>query len=143
MTAHSSVPTDKAVLTVRPTLSGFEEAARTLRDQLGARAIHEDTSYKIELAFEEVVTNILRHGHPTADISVTIAFDGRAAVLTFEDDGVPFDPRGKGEFKPPPSLDETPVGGLGLHLLRTIAQRVDYEHTPERHNRLTLVIALP
>jgi len=135
------VAADKALLTINPTLRGFEEAARTLRDLLATRGTDGDLRYKIELAFEEVVTNILRYGHPTDDITVAIRFDDPGVALTFEDDGVPFDPRAQPRFVPPPSLGETQIGGLGLHLINTVATSMEYERTAERHNRLTLIFS--
>ena len=51
-----------------------------------------DPRFKVELAFEEVAANIVRHGHPTEDVEVAIRFDDDEIVLTFEDDGAPFDP---------------------------------------------------
>jgi serine/threonine-protein kinase RsbW len=122
------------------TRSGFEGAAATLRGLLDIRRLDGALRYKVELAFEEIVTNIIRHGSPTENVEVAVAFDEREIVLTFADDGVPFDPCEQPVPTPPGSLDDAVVGGLGLVLVSKIAARMTYARTPQRRNHLTLAI---
>jgi serine/threonine-protein kinase RsbW len=121
------------------TIDGFLEAAGALRGLLDRQALDGDMRYNVELAFEEVVTNIVRHGQATA-VTAAVGFDDDETVLVFEDDGVPFDPRAQPEPAPPTSIEEAPDGGLGLVLIRTIATRIEHERTPQHHNRLRLAI---
>ena len=128
------------VLRFPATLTGFEESADALRRMLDEQGLQGPPRYNVELAFEEIAVNIVRHGHPRADIEVAVAFDDDATVLTFEDDGPPFDPREYPASALPNSLDEARVGGLGLVLVRKVATRLEYERTPQHRNRLTLSI---
>ena len=51
--------------------------------------------YYCELVFEEVVTNIIKHGYTDDgehDVEVWLDVRGDGIVLTFEDDGLPFNP---------------------------------------------------
>ena len=127
------------VLRFRATLVGFEEAATALRELLKVRQVSDDARNNIEVVFEEAAANIIRHACPTGDVEVAIRFDDDAIVMTFDDDGVPFNPN----LQPDPglatTLDEAPIGGLGLVLIRKIA-RMAYERTPQQHNVLTLSI---
>lgn len=134
------MPTSPDVLRFPGTSDGFEGAAAELRALLDARHVDTALRYKIEVAFEEIATNIIRHGAPTQDVEVTIAFDEREVVLTFEDDGVPFDPRERAAPLVPASIDEAVVGGLGLVLVRKLTTRMAYERTSQRRNRLTLAM---
>ena len=127
------------VLRFPPTLAGLDEAAATLRALIG-RDVNDDARYNVELVFEEVAANIVRHGRPTGEIETAVQFDADEIVLTFEDDGVPFDPREHPDRAAPSSLDEAPVGGLGLVLLRKIVTRMTYERTAQKRNVLTLAI---
>jgi anti-sigma regulatory factor (Ser/Thr protein kinase) len=86
------------------------------------------------------VTNIIRHGSPTENVEVAIAFDEREIVLTFGDNGVAFDPCEQPAQALPESLDETAAGGLGLVLASKIVGRMTYARTPQRRNHLTLTI---
>jgi anti-sigma regulatory factor (Ser/Thr protein kinase) len=75
-------------------------------------------------------------------ISVTLAVDQDRVKLHFEDDGVAFDPRQpvQAAVKAPPDSDS---GGRGLVLLRSVAERIDYERTPDQRNHLRVTVALP
>ena len=94
------MPTTPHLLRFRATIAGLGEAAGALRDLLSMQHVDGDARYNVELAFEEVAANIIRHGHPAGDIAVAIRFDDEI-VLTFEDDGVPFDPRDQPAPVPP------------------------------------------
>ncbi len=123
------------------TLSGLEQGAGALRELLDSRHVVGGPRYNVELTFEEVVANIVRHGGPTSDVEVAIRFDDDEILMTFEDDGVPFDPRTSLDPALPTSIDDAPVGGLGLVLLRSVVTRMVYERTPVQRNQLTLAIS--
>jgi anti-sigma regulatory factor (Ser/Thr protein kinase) len=134
------MPTNQHLLRFPSTSAGFEAAARDLRALLDTRPLGVEPRYHVELAFEEIATNIVRHGSSTEDIEVTIDFGEDEVVLTFEDNGVPFDPRELPEPVPPPSIDDAQSGGLGLVLVRKISKRLSYERTPQCRNNLTVAI---
>src|SRR5262245_28700719 len=108
------MPTTQRALRFPGTIPGFEGAAVALRDLLGASGIAAGVRYNVELVFEEIASNIVRYGSPRDPVDVAIAFLDDEIVLTFEDDGVPFDPRQHPEPEVPRSIDEAIVGGLGL-----------------------------
>ena len=122
------------------TLAGLEETTGTLSKILDDRGVDDGARYHVELVFEEVAANIVRYGSPTGEIEAAVRFDDDEIVLTFEDDGVPFDPRRRSDPALPSSIDEAPVGGLGLVLLRTVVTRMTYERTQQERNLLTLAI---
>ena len=122
------------------TLAGYEGAAGTLRHLLDAHALSTSARFNLELAFEEIAVNIIQHG-AAHDIEAAVAIEPRAVVLTFEDDGVPFDPLEQPSPELPSSIEEAQVGGLGLMLVRKIAARMTYERTEGDRNRLTVAIA--
>jgi serine/threonine-protein kinase RsbW len=128
------------VLRVPATLTGLHDAADSLRRLLETRQLPDPASYNVELVFEEIVANIVRHGQPTSDIDVAITFGDAETILIFEDDGVPFNPREHTPRPAPTSLDEVQVGGLGIALVKKIASRMDYERTEDRNR---LLVAIP
>ena len=134
------MPTHQHVLRFCATIAGLEEAAGALRSVLDEQQVNADPRFKVELAFEEVVANIIKHGRPTEDVEVAIRFDDDEIVLTFEDDGVPFDPLSRPDPVAPSSIDEAVVGGLGLVLVKNMTTRLDYERTPRHRNLLTLAL---
>ena len=123
-----------------PTLPAFYEASTTLRRLLDGKGLDAKPRSDVELAFEEVAVNVVKHGSPVRDIDVQISFQPDHVILTFEDDGRPFNPLVHQEPDLPESLAEARLGGLGVRMVKQVSSRIEYERTPEQHNRLTLEI---
>lgn len=99
------------------------------------------TRYNAELVFEEVIANVVGHGAPDGhalEVRFTLEVRPDSIILTFDDNGVPFDPRGRADPPPQKSLDEARIGGYGLMLVRHVVSSLDYLRTAEGHNRLTV-----
>jgi anti-sigma regulatory factor (Ser/Thr protein kinase) len=79
-----------------------------------------------ELCLNEAVANIIQHGGSPSAIRITLDADVHAVRMTIADDGEPFDPLAYPKADLPRTLDEARPGGLGLHILRTSADVVDY-----------------
>ena len=115
-----------------------------LERQLAAQAVPAEVVYRCSLALEEVFTNILRYAYTDAGAH-EVRFGARLTadhvVLHFVDDGREFDPLAA----PAPDLrrpaEERPVGGLGIHLVRELANRLEYERVGGL-NRFTIHFAL-
>ena len=97
-----------------------------------------------ELALEEVFLNIVMHASLPgrgAQVEVSLALAGDGLTMTVEDDGPRFDPLSL----PPPDvsagLNERPVGGLGVFLVRRVMDTVSYQHVAGR-NRLSMMKSL-
>jgi serine/threonine-protein kinase RsbW len=91
--------------------------------------------------FEEIVANIVGHGAPDGhalEVRFTLETHPDSIILSFDDNGVPFDPRGLRDPPPQKSLEEARIGGYGLMLVRHAASSLDYVCTAEGHNRLTV-----
>jgi anti-sigma regulatory factor (Ser/Thr protein kinase) len=94
-----------------------------------------------QVAFDELLTNIVDYAHADdADhpIEVALRLDGERLVAEVVDSGAPFDPL-QDSATPDIELeiDDRPVGGLGIHLVRTLMDEVSYRRDGER-NRLLL-----
>jgi anti-sigma regulatory factor (Ser/Thr protein kinase) len=131
------------VLKFPATFAAYARASSELRRALADGGIADKPRYNAELVFEEIVSNIIRHGcssHVQCAIEVSVGFHDDALVLSFNDNGQPFDPR---EYEPamPATLDEAGRGGLGLLLVRNAAAHIDYERTRQNKNRITVRIA--
>ena len=119
---------------------GFAHGFRRLRHALDREALNAGTRYKAELVFEEIVANIVGHGARNGrepDVRVTLEARPDSIVLVFDDDGVPFDPRGRPDPVKAKSLDEAKVGGFGLMLVRHATSSLEYLRTAEDRNQLT------
>jgi serine/threonine-protein kinase RsbW len=121
----------------------FAQAFARLRRILQAARLEPVPRYNAELIFEEIVANIINHGAPDGrelDVRVTLESRADSIVLTFDDDGVQFDPRDRPDPAPAKSLSEAKVGGFGLMLVRHAASALEYLRTTEGRNQLTVTI---
>jgi anti-sigma regulatory factor (Ser/Thr protein kinase) len=126
----------EGVLDSLPGLLAFVEAACR-------RAGGDDEAcFALKLATEEACVNIITHGYGDGGHgTIRLGFrdeDGRA-VLTISDRGRAFAPD---QAKAPDleaGWEEREVGGLGLHLLRSMIDEVEYRSEPASGNTLTLV----
>jgi anti-sigma regulatory factor (Ser/Thr protein kinase) len=99
-----------------------------------------DVSFAVQLCLEEAVANIIMYGAARDDpleIAVELERNGANLVARIEDNGRQFDPTQAPPPVPPRSLEEAKVGDVGIHLMRSFATDMDYEHRNGR-NRLTL-----
>ena len=94
----------------------------------------------MQLAVEEAFINIIRHGYHGAYGTILIAMDFEEGSLKvkIEDDAPLFDPTRfqEPDFSAP--LEERPVGGLGIHLIRSLSDEMRYEYENGK-NRLMLI----
>lgn len=92
------------------------------------------------LAIEELVTNCIEYGYGDADehtIVIILSVEDRTLTITVIDDGRPFDPLAAPPPDFSPEIEDRPVGGLGIHMLRRLADHIAYERR-DGANRLTL-----
>jgi anti-sigma regulatory factor (Ser/Thr protein kinase) len=98
-------------------------------------------SYRLQLAVDEIATNIVNHGYREAgregDVLVRATLDAKALTVVLEDTAVPFDPRhaARPEQISLP-LAARPVGGLGIFLAMEGVDRFDYEFTDGRNRNI-------
>lgn len=105
----------------------------------------EDVS-KIALAVDEACTNIIKHAYkfdPTKSITVIVGSRNGAFEILIQDTGKEFDP----------ALIQTPDmkeylahyrrGGLGVYLMKSLMDKVEYKITPGQKNEVRLTKFLP
>jgi serine/threonine-protein kinase RsbW len=115
------------------------EAARTLGFS------DEDVS-KIALAVDEACTNVIKHAYrydPGRDITVTVGTAENAFEVAIRDHGVQFDPTGVQKPDMKEYLTNFRRGGLGVYLMRSLMDRVEYSIKPGERNEVRLIKLLP
>jgi anti-sigma regulatory factor (Ser/Thr protein kinase) len=85
---------------------------------------------RLETIFEELVTNIIRHGFERKSdqsIHVLVERTPGAIQLTLEDDGVPYNLLAAAMPAPAQSIETAQIGGLGIPLIVKLSSKLRYE----------------
>ncbi len=85
---------------------------------------------KIKLAVEEAVTNIIDYAYQNGtegNISVIIEADESRIRFILTDSGAEFDPTGVSKADTTLTVEERPIGGLGVFLVRNLMDSINYE----------------
>jgi anti-sigma regulatory factor (Ser/Thr protein kinase) len=100
------------------------------RDRLRERGLGEDALARLELAIEEILVNIIHYAYPesTGDIELRFNGDENGTIIEIKDRGVPFNPLDLPEPDLHASIEERPIGGLGIYFARKIADEMEYRH---------------
>jgi serine/threonine-protein kinase RsbW len=86
---------------------------------------------KIELVLEEVLTNIIKYAYPTGEGDVEVKctlLNKDKLCFVIQDWGNPFNPLMKNSPDLSTDLFERRIGGLGIFLVRTMVDELDYQH---------------
>ena len=107
--------------------------------------IDDETAKTLNLALEEWVANVISYAYPKGmrgHVEVTADVSDDVLTLVIKDHGVAFDPTQHAEADIDAELEDRPIGGLGIHLVRTIMDTVEYQRTADGYNRITLTKTL-
>ena len=103
---------------------------------LDARVIN-----RIEVVLEELVSNAVRHATLADSLSIAAEYSGETISLAVENDGPPFNPLEVAERDAFTDLEEAPLGGLGIPLIKRLSRSVRYDRVGG-NNRVTAEIAV-
>jgi len=97
---------------------------------------------RLTLVLEELLTNVISYGYDDDEehqIHVHLKMEDSILTSTFDDDGRPFDPHAAQKPVMDGPLEDRSVGGLGIHLILTIMDSVEYKRVDDR-NRLIMTM---
>jgi len=128
-------------LTLASDLAEIARLAAAVEAFADDRALPPEAASALSIALDEIVANVIRHGYGDGrdgPIHVEVRIDGSRVIAVVEDRAPRFDPFAL----PPPDthapLEDRAIGGLGIHLVRTLMDEAVYDGTPAG-NRVTLV----
>jgi len=123
----------------KATKENYLKFSSWLKDCFNITDLNQDLSYRIELCAEEIYTNIISYAYAKEDGDVEVTFDksGNVITLTFVDSGIPYNPLEKKDPDINLPLEERPIGGLGIFMVKNCASRKYYENKNGK-NILTL-----
>ncbi len=98
------------------------------------------TTMKLNLALEEAVANVINYAYPKGiygKIDIDALSNDVRLKFIITDEGMPFDPTTRREIDTTLPVEERPIGGLGILLVRKLMDSINYERVDGK-NVLTL-----
>jgi sigma-B regulation protein RsbU (phosphoserine phosphatase) len=118
-------------------ISALTEQADAFFD---AHGISKQTAFQLELSLDELLTNTISYGYEDSgehEIVVTLLLSDGTLTAEVHDDGIQFNPLERPEPDLSLNIEERPIGGLGIHLVRKTMDTIDYRRE-DGYNVLTL-----
>lgn len=111
-------------------LAGISEF---LRGFFIPQGIAQEDLESVTLVVEELFTNILKYGGGEHEVLIGIEKKDRELSVSLTDfDVEPFDVRKVPEIRVDRPLSERKPGGLGIHLVKKMTDRIEYEYVDRR-----------
>jgi serine/threonine-protein kinase RsbW len=130
----------RLVLTLRSTLTEVERLSREFGQFADRHGLAPEVRFKVNLALDEIVTNVICHGYKNRDgqlITVQVAVAPGELTAWVEDAAPAFNPL---QLSPPDltaPLEQRRPGGLGIHLAKKLLDGLQYSRIDGK-NRLEL-----
>jgi len=139
MGRHSSAPVGMTiVLTNR--MAEIPRLSRLVSQFWTRHALPPPAENDVNLALEEALANVIMHAYPGGgrhEITVRLGLEPGSLTVAVEDDGVPFNPLEASQPDIQSPVEQRRVGGLGIHLVRHVMDRLEYRREDGR-NRLLM-----
>lgn len=91
----------------------------------------------LDIALEELFVNVAHYAYPDAtpdrpgEVRVSYTYSAAPPSITvgIEDEGIPFDPLSRPDAVTPTSIEDVPIGGLGILMAKRSVDEMRYERT--------------
>jgi anti-sigma regulatory factor (Ser/Thr protein kinase) len=121
-------------------LSSLESIFTFIKNFVNRNSIDESLSYLINLAIEELFTNMVKYNSQNPNpILIQLSKEKNTLVVSMtEFDTEPFDIKKARSYDHNQSLKDRPIGGLGIHLVKNMVDTIEYTYE-NRNSTITLV----
>lgn len=103
-----------------------------------AHQLDEYQQADLNIAIEEILSNVIRHSGSTTPVALDITLDPARAYIEIRDSGAPFDPLSHPMPDPNAPLDQRRAGGLGIFMVMNMMNEVRYERR-DKGNCFTMI----
>ena len=119
-------------LTLAATVENIETVTEFVNAQLELLDCPIKAQMQIDIAIDEIFGNIAHYAYNTevgsATVRVEVSEAPLAVIITFIDNGVPYDPLGKDDPDITLSAEEREIGGLGIYMVKQSMDEITYEY---------------
>lgn len=121
-------------------LEEIPKLARVIENFAAASHVPEQAVFQVNLSLDELLTNTINYGFPEGgqhEILVELLLRDSTMVIKIYDDGIAFNPLQHAEPDISQDIEERPIGGLGIHLVRNMMDDIEYRREAD-FNVLTM-----
>ena len=119
-------------LTIAATVENIETVTDFVNEQLEALDCPMKAQMQIDIAIDELFGNIAHYAYNPeigqATVRVEVVEDPLSVVITFIDNGVPYDPLAKADPDTTLSAEERDIGGLGIYMVKKSMDEISYKY---------------
>lgn len=119
-------------LTINATVENIEKVTAFVDEQLETLNCPMKVQMQIDIAIDELFGNIAHYAYNPevgpATVRVEIADNPMAVIITFIDNGIPYDPLAKEDPDVTLSAEERGIGGLGIYMVKKSMDDISYEY---------------
>ena len=119
-------------LTIAATVENIETVTNFVNEQLEALDCPIKAQMQIAIAIDELFGNIAHYAYNPeigqATVRVEVVEEPLSVVITFIDNGVPYDPLAKADPDTTLSAEERDIGGLGIYMVKKSMDEIAYEY---------------
>lgn len=128
------------ILVIAAELENLSVIRRFIRQATTMLRLSASAVDDVELAVDELATNIIGHGYngQPGEIEVEVKSNEDTIEIYLRDQAPLFDPTQRPEPDLTASLEERPIGGLGVHLARQLLDTFAYRQSAQGGNELLL-----
>lgn len=121
-------------------IDSLDKIAAVVSEFAAQNGVSDSVAFKLNLAIEELFVNTVKYNPQNRnDILITLSKDADRLIVSMTDfDVEPFDITKADEYDNSQPLERRRIGGLGIHLVRHIADHLSYEYK-NRQSRVTLI----
>lgn len=128
-------------LTLLATLEATDEVLAFVDEQMESYHCDPSIQLPIDVAVEELYVNIAHYAYRPdkgpATVRVDVEPDPLTVIITFLDEGMPYDPLSKSDPDFSLPVEARPIGGLGIYMVKNSMDAVEYRYENGR-NILTI-----
>ena len=114
------------------TVENIETVTDFVNEQLEALDCPMKAQMQIDIAIDELFSNIAHYAYNPeigqATVRVEVIDEPLSVVITFIDNGVPYDPLAKADPDTTLSAEEREIGGLGIYMVKKSMDDITYEY---------------
>ena len=127
-------------------ISQLDTVNAFLHEELDRRLCPQRVQNKLDIAVEELFVNVCSYAYPDATdedagtvwVRRTYTPDPSTITVDFIDAGVPFNPLEQPDAETPASIEDTPIGGLGIMMAKQCVDEMRYAYVDGK-NVVTIV----